>query len=122
MESFVDSVAGLPLMLILTYRVGYNPPFGSPASSPRSISTLCRKPKHSPWRAVLETDQFPPELTTALMEKAEGVPLFIEEVTKTLLDLGVLRREDNGYRLVKGIAEVNVPDTIQGIIMADSTV
>ena len=52
------------------------------------------------------------------MEKAEGVPLFVEEVTKTLLDLGVLRREDGGYRLVKGIAEVNVPDTIQGIIMA----
>ena len=52
------------------------------------------------------------------MEKAEGVPLFVEEVTKTLLDLGVLRREDGGYRMVKGIAEVNVPDTIQGIIMA----
>ena len=46
------------------------------------------------------------------------MPLFVEEVTKTLLDLGVLRREDGGYRLVKGIAEVNVPDTIQGIIMA----
>jgi predicted ATPase len=67
---------------------------------------------------VLGTNQFPPELTTALMEKAEGVPLFVEEVTKTLLDLGVLRREDGGYRMVKGIAEVGVPDTIQGIIMA----
>jgi predicted ATPase len=52
------------------------------------------------------------------MAKAEGVPLFIEEVTKTLLDLGVLRREHGGYRLVKGLAEVHVPDTIQAIIMA----
>ena len=52
------------------------------------------------------------------MDKAEGVPLFVEEVTKTLLDLGVLRRENGGYRMVKGIAEVSVPDTIQGIIMA----
>jgi predicted ATPase len=52
------------------------------------------------------------------MGKAEGIPLFIEEVTKTLLDLGVLRRENGGYRMVKGIAEVHVPDTIQGIIMA----
>ncbi len=52
------------------------------------------------------------------MEKAEGVPLFIEEVTKTLLDLGVLRREDGGFRVVRGLAEVSVPDTIQGIIMA----
>ena len=36
---------------------------------------------------VLGTAQFPAELQTALMAKAEGVPLFIEEVTKTLLDL-----------------------------------
>lgn len=53
-----------------------------------------------------------------MIEKAEGVPLFVEEVTKTLVDLGVLRRENGGYRMVKGIAEVSVPDTIQGIIMA----
>ena len=52
------------------------------------------------------------------MAKAEGVPLFIEEVTKTLLDLGVLQREDGAYRLVKNLSEVSVPDTIQGIIMA----
>jgi tetratricopeptide (TPR) repeat protein len=52
------------------------------------------------------------------MAKAEGVPLFIEEVTKTLLDLGVLQREDGTYRLVKSLSEVHVPDTIQGIIMA----
>jgi len=57
-------------------------------------------------------------LQTALMAKAEGVPLFIEEVTKTLLDLGVLQREPGGYRLVKHLGEVSVPDTIQGIIMA----
>jgi tetratricopeptide (TPR) repeat protein len=52
------------------------------------------------------------------MAKAEGVPLFIEEVTKTLLDLGVLQRENGAYRLVKSLGEVHVPDTIQGIIMA----
>ena len=52
------------------------------------------------------------------LEKAEGVPLFIEEVTKTLLDLGVLQRENGAYRLVKSLSEVRVPDTIQDIIMA----
>ena len=52
------------------------------------------------------------------MEKAEGVPLFIEEVTKTLLDLGVLERANGTYRLVKSLAEVSVPETMQDIIMA----
>ncbi len=37
---------------------------------------------------------------------------------KTLLDIGVLRRENGGYRLVRRLEEASVPDTIQGIIMA----
>lgn len=67
---------------------------------------------------ILGTADFPDELKAALLEKAEGVPLFVEEVVKTLLDVGVLRREDKGYRIARSLAEVDVPDTIQGIIMA----
>jgi len=115
----MDSVAGLPLMLVLTHRFGYTPPFGS-----RSFSTTLTLGSLSEIEAiaiaggVLGTADFPQELKAALLEKAEGVPLFVEEVTKTLLDLGVLRRENGSYRMVKGISEVSVPDTIQEIIMA----
>jgi class 3 adenylate cyclase/tetratricopeptide (TPR) repeat protein len=119
LESVVDSVAGLSWLLIMTHRVGYNPPFGSRSFfTTLNLHSLSEAETLAMAGRVLGTEQFPPELTAALMEKAEGVPLFIEEVTKTLLDLGVLRREEGGYRLVKGIAEVSVPDTIQGIIMA----
>jgi class 3 adenylate cyclase/tetratricopeptide (TPR) repeat protein len=117
--SLTDSVAGVPLMLILTYRVGYAPPFGT-----RSFYTSLTLHSLSDTEAlamagrVLGTEQFPQELKAALMEKAEGVPLFVEEVTKTLVDLGVLRRENGGYRIVRRIADVSVPDTIQAIIMA----
>src|SRR5262249_30716610 len=67
---------------------------------------------------VLGGDRLPEEVRAALLEKAEGVPLFVEEVAKTLIDLGILRHEENGYRLVKGPAEASIPQTIQGIIMA----
>jgi class 3 adenylate cyclase/tetratricopeptide (TPR) repeat protein len=117
--SIIDSVAGVPIMVIATYRVGYTPPFGS-----RSYFTTVNLHSLSETEAiamagrVLGTDDFPAELKTALMDKAEGVPLFVEEVTKTLLDLGVLRREGAGYRMVKQINQADIPDTIQGIIMA----
>ena len=119
LASLMDSVAGVPLMLIATYRVGYAPPFGS-----RSFQTTITLGSLSAAQAiamagrVLGTEQFPEEIKTALMQKAEGVPLFIEEVTKTLLDLGVLRRDGDGYRMVKGITNVSVPDTMHDIIMA----
>src|SRR5947207_3079387 len=52
------------------------------------------------------------------MKKAEGVPLFVEEVTKTLLDLGFITRENGNYRMAKALGELTIPETIQGIIMA----
>jgi tetratricopeptide (TPR) repeat protein len=115
----LDAVAGVPLLLLVTYRIGYTPPFGN-----RSFYTTLTLHSFSEAETlvmagqVLGTAQFPTELQTALMAKAEGVPLFIEEVTRTLLDLGVLQREDGAYRLVKKLSEVSVPNTIQGIIMA----
>ncbi len=117
--SLMDSVAGVPLMLILTYRVGYTPPFGSRSFyTTLTVHSLSEAEALTMAGRVLGTEHFPKGLKAALMEKAEGVPLFVEEVTKTLLDLGVLRRENGGYRMVKGVEEVSVPDTIQGIIMA----
>jgi class 3 adenylate cyclase/tetratricopeptide (TPR) repeat protein len=110
----MDSLAAVPLMLLSTYRVGYTPHYGS-RSFQRSLSEA---ESLAMAGHVLGSEQFPEELKAALMTKAEGVPLFIEEVTKTLLDLGVLRQESGGYRMVKGLSEVNVPDTIQAIIMA----
>jgi tetratricopeptide (TPR) repeat protein len=119
LNTMLDAVAGVPLLLLVTYRIGYTPPFGS-----RSFYTTLTLHSFSEAETlvmagqVLGTARFPAELQSALMAKAEGVPLFIEEVTRTLLDLGVLQREPNGYRLVKSLSEVSVPDTIQGIIMA----
>src|SRR3989475_1545659 len=115
----MDSLAGMPILLLLTHRIGYLPPFGTRSfHTTLSLHTLSEPEVVSMAARVLGTEALPRELVGALMAKAEGVPLFIEEVTKTLLDLGVLRREDGGYRMVKGISEVSVPDTIQGIIMA----
>jgi len=115
----MDAVAAVPLLLLVTYRIGYTPPFGSRSfCTTLTLHSLSEAEALALAGGVLGTAHFPESLKTALMEKAEGVPLFIEEVTKTLLDLGVLQRDNGGYRLVKSLAEVHVPDTMQGIIMA----
>jgi tetratricopeptide (TPR) repeat protein len=115
----LDAVAGVPLLLLVTYRIGYTPPFGSRSfSSTLTLHSFSEAETLTMAGQVLRTAQLSAELQTTLVEKAGGVPLFIEEVTKTLLDLGVLQRENGSYRLIKSLSEVRVPDTIQGIIMA----
>jgi class 3 adenylate cyclase/tetratricopeptide (TPR) repeat protein len=117
--SLLDSMAAVPLMLILTYRVGYTPPFRTRSfQTTISLTTLGERESLEVACGVLGAADLPPEVMAALREKAEGVPLFIEEVAKTLLDLGVLRREGDRLRLVQGAEQVSVPDTIHDIIMA----
>jgi class 3 adenylate cyclase/tetratricopeptide (TPR) repeat protein len=115
----LDAVAGVPLLLLLTYRIGYTPPFGSRSfHTTLTLQSLSATDTLTMASRLLGTTHFPPELRVVLLEKAEGVPLFVEEVVKTLLDVGILRRENGGYRLMRDLTAVNVPDTIQGIIMA----
>jgi len=119
LNGLMGSVAGAPIVVVLTYRVGYSPPFGSRSFyTTLTLHTLSETEMLAMAARVLGTDQFPDEIKAALMNKAEGVPLFVEEVAKTLLDLGVLRRENGVIRMVAGRADVSVPDTIHGIIMA----
>ena len=119
LNALMGSVAGAPILVVLTYRVGYSPPFGSRSFyTTLTLHTLSEAETLAMAGRVLGTDQFPDEIKTALMSKAEGVPLFVEEVAKTLLDLGVLRREHGGLSMTRGMGEVSVPDTIHGIIMA----
>jgi len=115
----MDSVAGARAMMILTHRIGQTHPFPS-----RSFHTTLNLHHLSGAQAlematrVLGATDFPEELKTALEQKAEGVPLFVEEMTKSLVDLGFLARENGHYRVTKALEDLSVPNTMQDIIMA----
>jgi class 3 adenylate cyclase/tetratricopeptide (TPR) repeat protein len=115
----IDAVVGGPLMLLLTYRIGYTPPFGSRSfHTTLTLQSLTAPETLAMASRLLGTERFPEELTPVLLEKTEGVPLFVEEVTKTLQDIGALQRENGGYRVMPERAAISVPDTMQEIIMA----
>ena len=119
LDSFMDSVGGARLMLILTHRLGYAPRFGTKSfHNTINLRHLTNEQALEMATGFLGSELFPEELKSALTQKAEGVPLFVEEVTKTLLDLGFIIRENGSYRMAKALGELTIPETIQGIIMA----
>jgi class 3 adenylate cyclase len=67
---------------------------------------------------LLEADSLPPELRELVLEKAEGVPLFVEELTRSLVEQGALTQQGVSWRLNVSADELRVPDTVQGIILA----
>ena len=67
---------------------------------------------------LLSTEEIESDLEELVLEKAEGVPLFIEEFIKSLKDLKIIERKDNKYQLAKDSQQVTIPSTIQDVIMA----
>jgi class 3 adenylate cyclase/tetratricopeptide (TPR) repeat protein len=119
LAALIDSVAATRILIVATYRLGYSPPFGTRSFQTRiTLSALSEADALAMAGRILGVERFPADVTRALLDKAEGVPLFIEEVTKTLLDLGILVRENGGYRVARPLRDAAVPDTIHDIIMA----
>jgi class 3 adenylate cyclase/tetratricopeptide (TPR) repeat protein len=69
---------------------------------------------------LLGAPTVPPHLHQLVLTKAEGNPLFVEEVLRSLAALGVLAKDETrgAWRIRRAVADVRIPDTIQGVIMA----
>jgi tetratricopeptide (TPR) repeat protein len=67
---------------------------------------------------ILGTEVMGEDLEELILNKTEGIPFFVEEFMKSLKDLGMIEWRDSGYYLAKDIQEVEIPSTIQEVIMA----
>jgi predicted ATPase len=69
-------------------------------------------------RNLLEIDSLPEQIRTLILKKAEGNPLFVEEVIRMLIDHGTIRHNASGWTTGKTIETVDIPDNLQGLLLA----
>ena len=60
----------------------------------------------------------PAEVLDEIVAKTDGVPLFVEELTKTVLESGLLREENGAYVLASALTPLAIPSTLQDSLMA----
>jgi predicted ATPase/class 3 adenylate cyclase len=114
-----DGIAASRVVMVLTYRPGYAQPFGERSYYTRiALTSLSSEDSVQMARAVLATDRLPNALQALITRKAEGNPFFVEEVVKSLQEVGAIRLVGDEYVLAKRLDEIFVPDTIQDVIMA----
>ncbi len=117
--SLVDVVAGAPILLVLTHRPGYTHRLGDRSYYNRlALRHLAPQDSAAMAGQVLRGATLPSALAQFIVSKAEGNPFFIEEVTKSLVETGVLRRSNGSYVLDQPIEQVVVPNTIQEVILS----
>ncbi len=115
----VDALAGARVLLLCTYRPGYRPVLGERSYITRlALQPLSSEQTAALAAAMLEAPDVPAEIRTLIINKAEGNPFFIEEVAKSLVEIGALHRTPDGYRLGRPVSEIVIPNSIQDVIMA----
>jgi tetratricopeptide (TPR) repeat protein len=106
-------------MLVLLYRPEYTHSWGNKSYFSRiGLDQLTLKSSAELVKAILEGGETAPELSNLILNRAAGNPLFMEELTHSLLENGSIQRTGDQYVLSKKPSDLQVPDTIQGIIAA----
>ncbi|HYZ42327.1 MAG TPA: AAA family ATPase, partial [Stellaceae bacterium] len=119
MTETIGSIAQSRVLLIVTFR----PEFEHGWSGLAHVTSLALSRLPS-WQAqgiidhVGRGKRLPPELVQQILTKADGVPLFVEELAKAILDLGVLREEADQYVLTCPLPALAIPSTLQDSLMA----
>jgi class 3 adenylate cyclase/tetratricopeptide (TPR) repeat protein/ribosomal protein L40E len=115
----IDWLANIRILLILLYRPEYTHGWGSKSYySKIGVDQLSTKSSVILVQNILEGGEVVPELRDLIINRAGGNPLFVEELTHSLLENGSIERKDHQYVLIRKASEIEVPDTIQGIIAA----
>jgi len=116
---FIDGLANTHILLILLYRPEYTPVWVSKSYySQIRVDRLPTGSSSDLVQAIMEGGEVAADLRTLILTRASGNPLFIEEFTRTLLERGYVQRKDGHYVLTVKPSDIQVPDTIQGIIAA----
>jgi predicted ATPase len=89
----VEHVSSLPVLLVVTFRTEFQPPWvGQPQVSMLALSRLDRRDRTTLVAQIAGGKTLPDEVVDQIVERTDGVPLFVEELTKSVLESGVTPR------------------------------
>ena len=83
-----------------------------------SLTRLSRREGTTLISGLAQGRALPDEVTNQILVRTDGVPLFIEELTKAVLESGLLRKREHDYVLDGPLAPVAIPTTLHASLMA----
>ena len=143
--ALVEAMVALPLLLVLVFRPEYLHAWAGRAyhaqitlsglaraggsamvcaslTKPYAVRVLLEplSPAQSTVMAqdILGVEAIPAEIEQLIVSKTDGNPLFIEELTRSLLESGSLVQTPTGYILTRPLQSLDVPTTVQGVLLA----
>jgi len=101
----IDRVRGMPVLLIVTFRLEFQAPWArQPQVTMLALNRLDRHDRTALIEQIAGSAALPVEVIDQIADRTDGVPLFIEELTKSVLE--------------SGVPAVGIPTTLHDSLMA----
>jgi class 3 adenylate cyclase len=119
LEVLVPKLQGLPVLLVMTYRLEYAPVWVGQASvTSLTLNRLARRQGAEIVDAVTGGRRLPPEVLDEILARTDGVPLFVEELTRSVLESGQLHEAGDHYALQGPLTALAIPASLRDSLMA----
>jgi class 3 adenylate cyclase/tetratricopeptide (TPR) repeat protein len=119
LDRTIARIADLPVLLVITLRPEFQPTWvGQPHVTMLPLSRLGRRDSAGIIGGVTKGKALPEAVVEQILAHTDGVPLFIEELTSTLLESGLLREATDRYVLDGPLPPLAIPTTLQASLVA----
>jgi class 3 adenylate cyclase/predicted ATPase len=115
----VDQGPTARILALFTCRPDFRPPWTGRAHLTQvTLTRLPRRQVAELTGQVAHGKTLPPEVVEQVVAKTDGVPLFVEELTKMVLESGLLQAREEGYALTGPLPPLAIPATLHDSLMA----
>ncbi|HEY0991971.1 MAG TPA: AAA family ATPase, partial [Kofleriaceae bacterium] len=107
-----------PLCLVMTARPEFSPAFSTAGVLMLPLTRLGRPHTEQMVGALVRDKALPPAAVEHIANRADGVPLFVEELLHMMIDTGVLVERADRYELVGSLSDARIPGTLRALLTA----
>jgi class 3 adenylate cyclase/tetratricopeptide (TPR) repeat protein len=119
LDLLIDRVPALRVLVVITFRPEFTPPWaGHSHVTLLSLNRLPLRHRAEMITHVTGGKILPKEIADQIIDRTDGIPLFIEELTKAVVESGVLIETGEGYRVVGPVAPLAIPTTLHASLLA----
>jgi class 3 adenylate cyclase/predicted ATPase len=115
----VERVRSLPVLLIVTFRPEFQPPWTEqPQVTKLALNRLDRRDQTFLVEQLAGGKSLPDQVVAQIVDRTDGVPLFVEELTKSVLESGLLREGADRYVLDGALPLFAIPTSLHASLLA----
>jgi class 3 adenylate cyclase/tetratricopeptide (TPR) repeat protein len=119
LDLIIDRVPRLRVLMIVTFRPEFTPPWiGRPHVTMLTLNRLPRWQGAEMIAYVTGGKALPKEIFNQIVDRTDGVPLFIEELTKTVVESGIISEAGDHYALTGTMTPLAIPTSLHASLLA----